>query len=83
MYIFHIISREINKSLSLREKQILLSLLPKFLIPFISTDIILTYLFLSHILTTIQSNILPGIPEIYVGEIFKEIIYYFFNDEEK
>ena len=83
MYILHIISREINKSLSLIEKQLLLSLLPKFFIPFLSTDITLTYPYLSRILTTIQSNILSGIPEIYIGEIFKEIIYYLFNDEEK
>ena len=82
MYILHIISREINKSLSLREKQLLLSLLPKFFIPFLSTDITLTYPYLSRILTSIQSNILSGIPEIYIGEIFKEIIYYLFNDEE-
>ena len=83
MYILHIISREINKSLSLREKQLLLSLLPKFFNPFLSTDITLTYPYLSRILTSIQSNILSGIPEIYIGEIFKEIIYYLFNDEER
>ena len=82
MYILHIISREINKSLTLIEKQLLLSLLPKFFIPFLSTDITLTYPYLSRILTSIQSNILSSIPEIYLGEIFKEIIYYLFNDKE-
>ena len=82
IYILHIISREINASYSLIEKKLLLSLLPEFFIPFFTTDIDLTYPYLSRILTSIQSNILSDIPAIYIGEIFKKIIFYLFNDEE-
>jgi len=82
IYILHLISREINKSVSLLEKKLLLSLLPEFFIPFFTTDITLTYPYLSRILTTIQSNMQSGIPSIYIGEIFKKIIFYLFNDEE-
>ena len=82
IYILHIISREINKSSSVFEKQLLLSLLPEFFIPFFTTDITLTYPYLSRILTSIQSNIVSDIPAIYIGEIFKKIIFYLFNDEE-
>ena len=82
IYILHLISREINKSVSLLEKKLLLSLLPEFFIHFFTTDITLTYPYLPRILTTIQSNILSGIPPIYIGEIFKKIIFYLFNDEE-
>ena len=82
IYILHLISREINMSVSLLEKQFLLSLLPEFFIPFFTTDITLTYPYLSRILTTIQSNILSEIPPTYIGEIFKKIIFYLFSDEE-
>ncbi len=82
IYILHLISREINKSVSLNEKKLLFSLIPEFFIPFFTTDITLTYPYLSRILTTIQSNILSEIPPIYIGEIFKKIIFYLFNDEE-
>ena len=67
IYILHIISREINKSISLIEKQLLLSLLPEFFIPFFTTDIKLTYPYLSRILTCIQSNIISDIPPTYFG----------------
>jgi hypothetical protein len=80
IYILHIISREINKSVSLIEKQLLLSLLPEFFIPFFTTDIKLTYPYLSRILTCIQSNIISDIPPTYFGKIFKKIIFYLFND---
>ena len=82
IYILHLISREINKSVSLLEKKLLLSLVPEFFIPFFTTDITLTYPYLSRLLTTIQSNILSDIPPLYIGEIFKKIIFYLFNDEE-
>ena len=82
IYILHIISREINKSVSLIEKQLLLSLLPEFFIPFFTTDIKLTYPYLSRILTCIQSNIVSDIPPTYIGKIFKKIIFYLFNDED-
>jgi hypothetical protein len=82
IYILHLISREINKSNSILEKKILLSLLPEFFIPFFTTDISVTYPYLSRILTTIQSNMLSGIAPAYIGEIFKKIIFYLFNDEE-
>ena len=82
IYILHLISREINMSVSLLEKQLLLSLVPEFFIPFFTTDITLTYQYLSRLLTTIQSNIVSEIPPIYIGEIFKKIIFYLFNDEE-
>jgi len=80
IYILHIISREINKSISLIEKQLLLSLLPEFFIPFFTTDIKLTYPYLSRILICIQSNIVSDIPPSYIGKIFKKIIFYLFND---
>ena len=80
IYILHLISREINKSISLIEKQLLLSLLPEFFIPFFTTDINLTYPYLSRILTCIQSNIVSDIPPTYIGKIFKKIIFYLFND---
>ena len=82
IYILHLISREINKSSSILEKKFLLSLLPEFFIPFFTTDISLTYPYLSRILTTIQSNMQVGIAPVYIGEIFKKIIFYLFNDEE-
>jgi hypothetical protein len=82
IYILHLISREINKSVSIIEKKLLLSLVPEFFIPFFANDITLTYPYLSRLLTTIQSNILSEIPPIYIGEIFKKIIFYLFNDEE-
>ena len=82
IYILHLISREINNSVSLLEKQLLLSLVPEFFIPFFTTDITLTYPYLSRLLTTIQSNIVSEITPIYIGEIFKKIIFYLFNDEE-
>ena len=82
IYILHLISREVNKSVSIIEKKLLLSLVPEFFIPFFNTDITLTYPYLSRLLTTIQSNILSEIPPIYFGEIFKKIIFYLFNDEE-
>lgn len=82
IFILHLISREINKSVSLLEKKLLFSLIPEFFIPFFTTDITLTYPYLSRILTTIQSNILSEIPPIYIGEIFKKIIFFLFNDEE-
>ena len=82
IYILHLISREINMSVSLIEKQLLLSLVPEFFIPFFTTDITLTYPYLSRILTTIQSNIVSEIPPIYIGEIYKKIIFYLFNDQE-
>jgi hypothetical protein len=80
IYFLHIISREINKSVSLIEKQLLLSLLPEFFIPFFTTNIKLTYPYLSRILTCIQSNIVSDIPPAYFGTIFKKIIFYLFND---
>ena len=82
IYILHLISREIKNSVSLLEKKLLLSLIPEFFISFFTKDIELTYPYLTRILTTIQSNILWGIPPIYIGEIFKKIIFYLFNDEE-
>ena len=69
-------------SVSLLEKKLLLLLVSEFFIPFFTTDITLTYPYLSRILTTIQSNILSEIPPIYIGEIFKKILFYLFNDEE-
>ena len=82
IYILHLISREIKNSGSLLEKKLLLSLIPEFFISFFTTDITLTYPYLTRILTTIQSNILSDIPPLYIGEIFKKIIFYLFNDEE-
>ena len=66
IYILHKISREINNSSSINEKEILLTLLPEFYIPFINTDISLTDPYLSRILTSIQSNILSEISPLYI-----------------
>ena len=74
IYLLHIISREINNSTTLIEKELLLTLLPEFYVPFINTDISLTDPYLSRILTSIQSNILSKVSPIYIGEIFKKII---------
>ena len=82
IYIHHLISRETKNSVPLLEKKLILSLVPEFFIPFFTKDIKLTYPYLSRILTTIQSNIQSEIPPIYIGEIFKKIIFYLFNDEE-
>ena len=82
IYILHLISREIKNSVSLIEKKLLLSLVPEFFISFFTSDITLTYPYLTRILTTIQSNIVSDIPPLYIGEIFKKIIFYLFNDEE-
>ena len=76
VYILHVISREINNSSSLIEKELLLSLLPEFYVPFLKENISLTNPYLSRILTSIQSNILSEISPIYIGEIFKKIIIY-------
>ena len=81
-YILHLISREINKS-NLIEQKALLSLLPEFFVPFFNNDISLTYPYINRILTTIQSNIQSNISPIYIGEIFKKIIFYLFFDEEE
>ena len=80
IYILHKISREINNSSSINEKEILLTLLPEFYIPFINTDISLTDPYLSRILTSIQSNILSEISPLYIGEIFRKIILHIFNE---
>ena len=82
IYILHLISREINKS-DIIEQKALLSLLPEFFVPFFNNDISLTYPYINRILTTIQSNILCNISSIYIGEIFKKIIFYLFFDEEE
>lgn len=82
IYLLHIISREINNSSSLLEKELLLTLLPEFYIPFINTNISLTDPYLSRILTSIQSNILSEISPLYIGEIFKTIILYIFNEDD-
>ena len=81
IYLLHIISREINNSSSVREKELLLTLLPEFYVPFINTDISLTDPYLSRILTSIQSNILSEVSPFYMGEIFKIIILNIFNEE--
>jgi len=82
IYILHLISREIKNSFSLFRKKLLISLVPEFFISFFSLDITLRYsYFLTHILTTIQNNILSDIPPC-IGVIFKKIIFYLFNDEE-
>ena len=83
VYLLHIISREINNSSSIQEKEILLTLLPEFYVPFINTDISLTDPYLSRILTSIQSNILSEISPLYIGEIFKKIILYIFNEDQE
>jgi len=80
-YILHLISREINKS-DLISQKALLSLLPEFFVPFLNNDITLTYPYLNRILTTIQSNIQCNISSIYLGEIYKKIIFYLFFDEK-
>ena len=82
IYILHLISREINKS-DIIEQKALLSLLPEFFVPFFNNDISLTYPYINRILTTIQSNIQCNISSIYIGEIFKKIIFYLFFDEEE
>ena len=83
IYILHLLSREINKSNSVEQKT-LLSLLPEFFVPFFNTDITLTYPYLNRILTTIQSNIQSSQSPVFIGEIFKKIIFYlFFNEEEQ
>ena len=81
IYLLHIISREINNSSSLLEKELLLTLLTEFYVPFINTDISLTDPYLSRILTSIQSNILSEISPLYIGEIFKKIILYIFDED--
>ena len=81
-YILHLLSREINRS-HLIEQKALLSLLPEFFVPFFNTDITLTFPYLNRILTTIQSNIQCNIPPVYIGEIFKKIVFYLFFNEEK
>ena len=81
-YILHLISREINKSNKIEQKA-LLSLLPEFFVPFFNNDISLTYPYINRILTTIQSNIQSNISPIYIGEIFKKIIFYLFFDEDE
>ena len=83
IYILHAISREINNSSSLIEKELLLSLLPEFYVPFLNENINLTYPYLSRILTSIQSNILSEISPIFIGDIFKRIIFYIFNEDRK
>ena len=81
-YIFHLISRDINRSNSLIEQKALLALLYEFFTPFLTTDFSLTYPYLNRILTTIQSNIICNISPIYIGEIYKKIIFSIFNNEE-
>ena len=83
VYILHVISREINNSNSLIEKELLLSLLPEFYVPFLNGNISLTNPYLSRILTSIQSNILSEISPIYIGDIFKKIILYIFNNNKQ
>ena len=83
IYLLHIISREINNSSSLLEKELLLSLLPEFYVPFFNSDISVTDKYLSRILTSIQSNILSEVSPIFIGEIFKRIIFYIFNNKEE
>ena len=83
VYILHVISREINNSSSLIEKELLLSLLPEFYVPFLKENISLTNPYLSRILTSIQSNILSEISPIYIGEIFKKIILYIFKNNKE
>jgi len=83
VYILHVISREINNSSSLIEKELLLSLLPEFYVPFLKDNISLTNPYLSRILTSIQSNILSEISPIYIGEIFKKIIFYIFSSNKE
>ena len=82
IYLLHLISREINNSSSLLEKELLLTLLPEFYVPFLNGDISLTIPYLSRILTSIQSNILSEISPLFIGEIYKKIIIYIFNEDE-
>ena len=82
IYILHLLSREINKS-NLVEQKTLLSLIPEFFVPFFNSDISLTFPYLNRILTTIQSNIQSNVPPIFIGEIFKKIIFYLFFDEDE
>ena len=83
IYVLHVISREINNSSSLIEKELLLSLLPEFYVPFFNENIHLTDPYLSRILTSIQSNILSEISPIFIGEIYKKVIFYIFNEDGK
>ena len=83
IYLLHLISCEINNSSSLIEKELLLTLLPEFYVPFVNVDISLTYPYLNLILTTIQSNILSEISPIFIGEIYKRIIIHIFNKDEE
>jgi len=83
IYILHVISREVNNSFSLIEKELLLSLLAEFYVPFLNENIHLTDPYLSRILTSIQSNILSEISPIFIGDIYKKIIFYIFNGDEK
>ena len=82
-YLLHKISRAINDTSSILEKELLLSLLPEFYIPFINSDMSLTEPYLSRILTSIQSNILSDISPLYIGEIFKKIILNVFNGDDE
>jgi hypothetical protein len=81
IYLLHIISREINNSSSI-EKELLLSLLPQFYVPFMNADISLTDPYLSRILTSLQSNILSDISPLYIAEIYKKIIINIFKGDE-
>ena len=81
IYILHKISKEINNASCIFEKEILLTLLPEFYIPFINMDISLTDPYLNRILTSIQSNILSEISPLYIGEIFRKIILNIFNED--
>ena len=83
IYLLHIISREINNSSTILEKELLLTLLPEFYVPFINTDISLTDPYLSRILTSIQSNILSEVSPLFIGEIYKKIILNVFNEDEE
>lgn len=82
IYVLHLISRGINNSSSLIEKELILTLLPEFYVPFLNEDISLTYPYLSHILTIIQNNILSEISPIFIGDIYKQIIIHIFNEAE-
>jgi hypothetical protein len=82
IYALHLISRGINNSSSLIEKELILTLLPEFYVPFLNEDISLTFPYLSHILTIIQNNILSEISPIFIGDIYKQIIIHIFNEAE-
>ena len=51
--------------------------------PFLNENIRLTDPYLSRILTSIQSNILSEISPIFIGEIYKKVIFYIFNEDGK